>query len=180
MFLHSFVNVLPKCDIATEPGSQQTSNISVPADHTASGFYVSNVHNYIIGNAASGGWAGIQFPILPQPVDPKLRYNGVIPKDRPALLISGNSVHSSSWFSYNSGSFYSGGSLYWEEDDVESKTLKYNAGRVSGERLTRNTKDGNGKNEWFKVYNSTAWLVNVGATGWGRRSEYSGFEVRFL
>ncbi len=44
----------------------QSENILVPADHTASGFYVSNVHNYIVGNAASGGWSGIQFPVLPR------------------------------------------------------------------------------------------------------------------
>jgi len=162
---------------AFEPGSEQTDSISVPADHTASGFYVSNAYNYIIGNAASGGWAGIQFPILPQPVDPFLRFNGVVPKDRPALLISGNSVHSSSWFSINSGAFYSGGSLYFEETDTESRTLKYNAGRVGTNRLTRDTRDEDNSPIWFKVYNSTAWLVNVGATGWGRRSEYHGFEV---
>jgi len=162
---------------ATETGSEQTSTISVPADHTASPYYISNVHNYIIGNAASGGWAGMQFPILPQPADPKLRFNGVVPKDRPSLLISGNSVHSSSWFGLNTGSYYSGGSLYWEEDDSQSVTLKYNAGRVGTARLTRDTKGDGGENVWFKVYNSTAWLVNVGATGWGRRSEYRGFEV---
>jgi hypothetical protein len=75
----------------------QTVNISVPADHTASGFYISNPHNYVVGNAASGGWSGLQFPILPEPVDPALRFNGVVPKDRPALLINGNSVHSNSW-----------------------------------------------------------------------------------
>jgi len=162
---------------ATHVGNEQSPTISIPADHTASPFYISNVHNYIIGNAASGGWAGMQFPILPQPVDPNLRFNGVVPKDRPSLLISGNSVHSSSWFGVNTGSFYSGGSLYWEEDDVNSTTMKYNAGRVPGARLTRETKDEDGKDVWFKVYDSTAWLVNVGATGWGRRTEYHGFEV---
>lgn len=47
-----------------------------PADHSASGFYISNVYNYIIGNAASGGWAGMQFPVFPQPVDKSLRLNG--------------------------------------------------------------------------------------------------------
>ena len=32
----------------------QTSDLTLPADVTASGFYITNVHNYIIGNAASG------------------------------------------------------------------------------------------------------------------------------
>ena len=80
---------------ASAGATVQTDDIRVPADHTASCFYIANVHNNVVGNAASGGWAGLQFPVLPEPVDPTLRYNGVVPKDRPALLISGNSVHSS-------------------------------------------------------------------------------------
>lgn len=155
----------------------QTENIINPADHTASGFYVSNVHNYVVGNAASGGWSGIQFPVLPQPADKTLRFNGVVPKDRPSLLISGNSVHSSSWFAANSGAVYEGGSLYWGEEDVDSETLVYNAGRVSSKRLTRHTVDENGGADWFRVYNTTAWLVNIGATGWGKRAEINGLEV---
>jgi len=177
--LAAFVHVINGAVImgATDDERPQTSSIAVPADHTASGFYISNVHNYIIGNAASGGWAGIQFPILPQPADPNLRFNGVVPKDRMALVVSGNSVHSSSWFGLNTGAFYSGGSLYWEEDDLESEVLKYNAGREGSTRLTRHTKDEEGNNAWFEVWNSTAWLVNVGATGWGKRSEIRGFEA---
>ena len=35
----------------------QSENIAVPADHAASGFYISNTYNYVIGNAASGGWS---------------------------------------------------------------------------------------------------------------------------
>ena len=101
-----------------------------------------------------------------------------MPKDRPVLLVSGNSVHSSSWFSSNSGAVYDGGSLYWEESDTTSKTLIYNPGRVGTNRLTRMTKDAAGKDAWFRIDNTTVWLVNVGATGWGKRSEYHGFEVR--
>ena len=139
----------------------------------------SKTDNYVIGNAASGGWAGLQFPILPEPVDPTLRFTrAVVPKDRPVLLVSGNSVHSSSWFSSNSGAVYDGGSLYWEESDTTSKTLIYNPGRVGTNRLTRMTKDAAGKDAWFRIDNTTVWLVNVGATGWGKRSEYHGFEVR--
>ena len=138
----------------------QTDTIVVPADHSASGFYISNVHNYVVGNAASGGWAGMQFPVLPEPVDKMLRFNGVVPKDRPSLLISGNSVHSSSWFAQNSGAMYEGGSLYWDSSDVDSETLIYNAGRVSSSRLTRYTKDENGEDDWFRIYNTTVWLVS--------------------
>lgn len=138
----------------------QSKTILNPADHSASGFYVSNVHNYIVGNAASGGWAGIQFPVFPEPVDPSLRFNGVVPKDRPSLLITGNSIHSSSWFAQNSGAMYEGGSLYWDEADVNSETLIYNAGRVSGQSLTRYTTDDDGNDDWFRVYNTTVWLAS--------------------
>ena len=113
-----------------------------------------------MGNAASGGWSGIQFPVLPEPADKMLRYNGVVPKDRPSLLITGNSIHSSSWFAQNSGAMYEGGSLYWATSDVNSETLIYNAGRVSSTHLTRTTKDENGNDDWFRVHNTTVWLVS--------------------
>ena len=163
---------------AVDTARPQTENISVPADHTASGFYISNAQNYVVGNAASGGWAGLQLPVLPEPIDPALRFNGVVPKDRMALLISGNSVHSSSWWSSNSGSVYSGGSLYFAESDTASEgPLYYNAGRIGAARLSRSTKDDAGDDAWIRVQNTTAWLVGVGATGWGKRNEYTGFEV---
>ena len=155
----------------------QTSRIAVPADHTASGFYISNAYNYIVGNAASGGWSGLQFPVLPDPVDKTLRYNGIVPKDRPALVINGNSMHSTSYFGTQAGGLYDGGVLFWEEADTNSTVLKYNAGRKGTLRMTRNTKDANGVEMWFRVTNTTAWLVNVGATGWARRTEFSGFEI---
>ena len=40
------------------PIYEESEDLIVPADVTASGFYVSNVHNTIVGNAASGGWSG--------------------------------------------------------------------------------------------------------------------------
>lgn len=110
---------------ANRPNTYQSDSILVPADHTASGFYISNAYNYIIGNAASGGWAGIQFPVLPEPADKSLRFNGVVPKDRPSLLITGNSLHSSSWFAQLSGGMYEGGSLYWDEADTNSGEFKF-------------------------------------------------------
>jgi len=178
--LAAFVHVIDGALVmpsATTSNSMQSDSILVPADHSASGFYISNVHNYVVGNAASGGWAGIQFPVLPEPADKLLRYNGVVPKDRTSLLITGNSVHSSGWFGANQGAVYAGGALFWDESDVESLTLKYNGGRVGQIRKTRNTKDDEGNIAWFQVNNTTVWLVQVGATGWGKRSEYKGFEV---
>ena len=46
----------------------QTVDLLLPADVTASGFYITNANNSIIGNAASGGWAGFALPVLPRPV----------------------------------------------------------------------------------------------------------------
>ncbi len=46
----------------------QSSALLVPADVSASGFYVSNSYNTFVGNAASGGWSGFAFPNLPTPI----------------------------------------------------------------------------------------------------------------
>jgi len=64
-----------------------------PADHSAAGFYISNAMNTIVGNAASGGWAGFAFPNMPKPIGPS-RDIAVIPMERPTLLFEGNSAHS--------------------------------------------------------------------------------------
>ena len=42
--------------------------LTLPADITASGFYITNVHNRIIGNVAVGGWSGFVFPVLNYPI----------------------------------------------------------------------------------------------------------------
>lgn len=39
-----------------------------PADTSASGYYIANAMNKMIGNAASGGWSGFVFPNLPTPL----------------------------------------------------------------------------------------------------------------
>lgn len=176
--LISHVHTIDGAILMTATDIERTAgeNILIPADRTASCYYISNVHNRVIGNAASGGWAGINFPVLPEPADPTLRYSGVVPKDRTALEIVGNSVHSTGWFGKNTGAVYAGGSLYWDEDDTNSTLMKYNAGRIGSTRLSRHAKDDDGKNAWFRVQNTTVWLTNVGVTGWGKRSEYLGFE----
>ncbi len=38
--------------------------LTLPADVAASGFYITNPYNAIVGNAASGGWAGFDLPVL--------------------------------------------------------------------------------------------------------------------
>lgn len=45
-----------------------TAALMLPADVTASGFYISNGFNVVVGNAASGGWAGFAYPIVSAPL----------------------------------------------------------------------------------------------------------------
>ena len=45
-----------------------SAHLREPSDSTASAFYLSNAWNNVTGNAATGGFAGFHFPILPKPV----------------------------------------------------------------------------------------------------------------
>lgn len=75
---------------------------TLPADVTASAFYITNVNNHVIGNSASGGWAGFAFPNLPTPLgahrDVPLR-----PSDVLGGNIDGNTAHSTGWWWYHAG-----------------------------------------------------------------------------
>lgn len=44
-------------------------HLLIPADITASGFYIPNAYNTFVGNAASGGWSGFAFPGFRTPVE---------------------------------------------------------------------------------------------------------------
>jgi len=103
----------------------QSDNLLLPADVTAAGFYITNVHNNIIGNAASGGYAGFAFPVLNRPIGLHKSMN-MIPSSRTSLVIDGNTAHSSGWWWSHAPAFYFGGSLYY---DADGETLVYNAGR---------------------------------------------------
>jgi G8 domain len=136
----------------------QNLRLTLPADVTASGFYITNVRNNIIGNAASGvsatdciaamcavysfvrdnlptpfffvmkGWAGFAFPLLRTPLN-TFRNQKFRPSSAPGLVIDGNSVHSSGWWWGHGAGFYFGGDLYYNDKNV----LEYNPGR-SGDR----------------------------------------------
>jgi len=62
----------------------------LPADIAASGFYITNMHNNIIGNSASGGWAGFAFPILNTPVGSQNKDLDYSPRKKVSLNIDGN------------------------------------------------------------------------------------------
>ena len=158
----------------------RTSQSSVPCSRLlAAGFYITNVHNNVIGNAASGGWAGFAFPNLPEPLGPS-RDIEIRPSSATSLTIDGNHAHSSAWWWYHTGGFYFGGALYYDSSNV----LTYNPGRsFDFSNHNRNTcastddycqpKD----RLWVRMTNSKAYLnAGVGLNSWSGRMELVGFE----
>eukprot|EP00984_Skeletonema_dohrnii_P000025 scaffold8_cov185-Skeletonema_dohrnii-CCMP3373.AAC.1 len=68
-------HIHPVSNVVADSGGGQTitpfgqsRDLILPADATASGYYITNLHNDIIGNAASGGWAGFALPVLHSPI----------------------------------------------------------------------------------------------------------------
>jgi hypothetical protein len=91
-----------------------TPNLIVPADTSASGFYIPNAMNTFIGNAASGGWSGFAFPNTPFPLG---AYKGSLPANspynpqyRPLQRFYANSAHSTGfyWDTGHGTAFYVG------------------------------------------------------------------------
>ena len=66
---------------------QVPGRLEQPADVVAAGFYVTNLHNYVVDNAASGGWAGIIVPSLQAPVGLHRDEVDFSPNGRPTLLL---------------------------------------------------------------------------------------------
>jgi len=75
-----------------------SSTLLLPADATASGYYITNKMNRIIGNAASGGWSGFAFPAFPAPIGLHRAWRGFSPSQRPTQEFRGNSAHSSGYY----------------------------------------------------------------------------------
>jgi G8 domain len=168
---------------------QQSATLTLPADVTAAGFYITNVRNELIGNAASGGWAGFAFPNLPRPIgiyrNVNMRPSSVMPL--PGNKLDGNTVHSSGWWWYHAGAFYFGGALYYNSQNV----LEYNPGRSSNfNEHNRKTcaidlcaqGDCNGwcpfeMQAFVRLSNSKAFLIpSVGLNSWSGRMEILGYE----
>lgn len=104
----------------------QTENLTLPSDMSASGFYITNAYNDIVGNAASGGWTGFALPTLPLPVKMFQNEPGIAPGNRYFRSpFRGNSAHSSGFWWDSAGVFYIGGLLTQSSSGV----LTYNAGR---------------------------------------------------
>ena len=169
-------NIAAKVNIVGEPaggGAQSGASFTedaiaiLPADHTASGFYLSNAHNWIRGNAASGGWSGYAFPVF----DTTLKLSaglGLRPKEMQLLEFNGNTVHSAGQYWDDAGCIYAGGRL-WYENGIG----KYTNGRVSHPTMKYNTTSTPG---WQVLNNTRAWLCQKGYSSWGERVDLINFE----
>jgi len=162
----------------------QSDSITLPADVTAAGYYITNLHNNLIGNAASGGWSGFAFPTLYSPVGVHASLP-TRPANRLAKTLDGNTAHSSGWWWSHAGAFYFGGTLFY---DNNGNTLVYNAGRDTSRPrypcLVDQCATGD-CNKWCssenqaynRMTNTKAYLVpSVGLNSWSGRMEIIGFE----
>lgn len=138
----------------------EDSSAIQPADHAAAGFYISNPHNWVVGNAASGGWSGFAYPIFPyaQRLSSDLKMN---PSSYPVLEFDGNTAHSSGTFWGDAGCIYFGGLL----TEVSGK-FRYSNGRYVHPTMGMNN-----------VSNLRTWLCNRGLSSWGERVELWNYEA---
>jgi hypothetical protein len=154
----------------------ESLTLTLPADITASGFYITNVHNRIIGNVAVGGWSGFAFPVLNNPIGAHRDLVDFNPSERTTLEVDGNTAHSTAHFWGHAAAFYFGGSLYYNGDGV----LEYNAGRdQTNNRNPCIDDEDTAKCEaaWNRITNSKTFLVaNVGIGSWSGRMEVIDYE----
>jgi len=140
-----------------------SSTLVVPADTSASGFYIPNAMNNFTGNAASGGWSGFAFPNTPGPLG---MFKGTLPSNspynpdhRPLLVFNGNTCHSAGFYWQAHGScVYVGAKL----DYNSAGTMQYMSGRNS-----RNTINPDGSSSIMLFQNTKTWLCNKGIAHWG-------------
>jgi len=184
-----FIGEAPWGNGQTTQINKQSSSLTNPADSTAAGFYITNIHNSIIGNAASGGYAGFAFPFLQRPIGLSKNVN-MNPAIRTGVVFNGNTAHSSGWWWYHSGPFYFSGSLYYE-NSTDGVTLVYNAGRDQSKGIRRPCKIDmcltsggcddwcpSDKRAWIQINNSKAFLTpSDGLNSWSGRLEVLGYEA---
>lgn len=144
---------------------EERSGVAQPADAGASGFYISNPNNDVIGNAASGGVSGFTFPVLEKAVGMN-RNAALSPATRPFALFDGNTAHSSGYFSLQTGScMYFGGSLKEQSMSNYEFILIYNSGRAT---FPTRSLDGSTQ-DTAELRNNKVWLCNSGILFWGDR-----------
>lgn len=136
----------------------ESPEFSNPADRAAAGFYITNGNNYVIGNAASGGFAGYSLPNLPEALGGSA--DRVLPINYGMSHFDGNSAHSAGYFWDKGGCIYAGGIL--EVVDVNGQPrLRYQSGRPQWDQ----------QRAGLDVFtNSKTFLCTIGVTHWGRES----------
>jgi hypothetical protein len=171
---------------ATGPGASQefssylgvSPTLLLPADGTASGFYITNARNRFIGNAASGGWSGFQFPTLQEPIGMHRGSGLPPPRLRPTLEFRGNTAHSSGFFWSAAGCIYVGGGLFYPS--AADANLAYNPGRSSTFRAcgTDIASAACSSAHSLTMFNDTkVFLCYMGIQHWGSWPEIIGFEA---
>jgi hypothetical protein len=178
----------------------QSDVLAVPADTTASPFYITNLYNRIIGNAATGGIFGFALVNFPRVIgvdryqlDPWDEAGEALysPMDRATLEFNGNSARSVGYF-YNLGPcFYVGGFLQ-EKTSEHGYALQYNPGRhITGpnpspashfdpenrKRSSRTPKAHDGSLSTNLFTNSKAALCNVAGGDWNKRSDWTNLDM---
>lgn len=147
--------------------------------------------NNIIGNVASGGWAGFAFPTLREPLGPS-RFTNMRPSAQRSKTIDGNTAHSTGWWWEKAAGFYLGGSLYYRDSD---NLLVYDAGRGLGSTPT-NARErwpclvdkcalgdcdswcGESDFAWNKITNSKMYSIyGSGLNSWAGRMEVLAIET---
>jgi hypothetical protein len=152
---------------------QSLASLLIPADTSASGFYISNAMNSFIGNAASGGWSGFAFPNLAVPVgqykDSLDDTSPYLPLHRPLKKFYGNSAHSSGFYWQAHGcAIYVGAWLSYNANGV----LVYNSGRNS-----RDTMFPNGTITYMLFEETKVFLCNCGIGHWGNNVQINSAEM---
>ncbi|KAJ8602815.1 hypothetical protein CTAYLR_002589 [Chrysophaeum taylorii] len=165
------------------PASETLEN---PADSTASGFYISNAMNAFKGNAAVGGYAGYQIPLLPTPTGIHAS-SDVDPRRKFFLEFDGNSCRSTGYWWSHAGCLYVGGLLRdnaynpGRSTRYDSEPCQVDQGN-SCPRAPENYEGCTGEYPWgcwaaLEVTNFKASLCSVGVMSWGDRIRIKGFEA---
>ncbi|KAI3430644.1 hypothetical protein D9Q98_005237 [Chlorella vulgaris] len=170
--LAAFVHVIGKPAAGYDQGGQTfgaSGSLAQPSDAAASGFYISNPNNRVTSNAASGGYSGFIYPVVPKPTGLS-RNVKISPAMRPMLRFDGNTAHSSGYMWYQAGCIYFGGRL--TEDPKNSNKMYYNSGRHEFD-----TRDSSGKQAFIRITNTKVFLCMVGHMSWGQRFEVEGYQA---
>lgn len=137
----------------------QSSDLANPADRAAAGFYITNGNNHVVGNAASGGFAGYSLPNLPLALDGSPER--IFPLNYGTAHFDGNSAHSAGYFWDKSGCVYAGGVLRQVTGVGGQPELVYQSGRPSWP-------EGRFGQDFFT--NTKTFLCTIGVTHWGHAS----------